>query len=46
MDSLESMRMKKFLDIKGKVAYLNIIIIVIGNKIRRVPRVPGPRDLE
>ena len=38
--------MKKFLDIKGKVAYLNIIIIVIGNKIRRVPRVPGPRDLE
>lgn len=48
MDSLESMGMKKFLDIRGKVAYLNIkgIIIVIGNKIRRVPRVPGPRDLE
>lgn len=48
MDSLESIRMKKFLDIRVKVVYLNIkgIIIVIGNKIRRVTRVPGPRDLE
>ena len=48
MDSLESIRMKKFLDIRVKVAYLNIkgIIIVIGNKIRQVTRVPGPRDLE
>ena len=48
MDSLESKRMKRFLDIRGQVAYLNIkgIMTVIGNKIRRVTRVPGPRDLQ
>lgn len=48
MGSLESKRMKKFLDIRGQVVYLNIkgIIIVIGNKIRRVTRVPGLRDLQ